>query len=101
MLLVAEKGVGVAPGGRGVVVECMLQSGFPGVWTGPVWAVGHPFAAQGGMECYDRYGRSGSIRRDDLAICGGHDHGDLRPTAGGMAHALRRSSHRMCPSRSP
>jgi hypothetical protein len=42
----------------------MLQVGFPGV-DKPVGVVGHPFAARGGMECYDRCGRSGSIRGGD------------------------------------
>jgi hypothetical protein len=60
----------------------MLQVGFP-VWTGSRGAVGHPFAARGGMECYDRGGRSGSITRGDLARGGGHDGYDPRPTAVG------------------
>jgi hypothetical protein len=42
----------------------MLQVGFPGV-DRPVGAVGHPFAAWGGMECYDGWARSGSIRGGD------------------------------------
>lgn len=46
---------------------CVLHSGFPGVDRPPGGAVGHPFAARGGMECCDRCGRSGSIRRGDLA----------------------------------
>ena len=32
----------------------LLQCRYPGWWTGPVGAVGHPFAAVGGMECCDR-----------------------------------------------
>ena len=48
-------------------------------WTGPVRAVGHLFAARGGMECCDRgYGRTGSIRGGDLATGGGHDLRDPR-----------------------
>lgn len=89
---------------RGVVVQglqCVLQIGFPNVDRPRVGAVGHPFAARGGMECYDRYGRSGSIRRGDLARGGGHDLHDPRPTAVMGDHALARSRHRMCPSRRP
>ena len=59
----------------------MLQVGFPGVDKPAGGVVGHPFAARGGMECYDRCGRSGSIRRGDLARDGGHDLHDPRPTA--------------------
>lgn len=43
------------------------------VWTGPGWAVGHPFAARGSMECYDNCGRSGSIRGGDWPRGGRHD----------------------------
>ena len=44
-----------APGlGRGLVVECVLQGRFPGCGQAPCGAVGHPFAARGGMECCDR-----------------------------------------------
>ena len=44
-------------------------------------AVGHPFAARGGMECCDRCGRSGSIRGGDSPQGGGHDQHDPLPTA--------------------
>lgn len=47
----------------------------------PGGAVGHPFATRGGMECCDRCGRSGSIKRDDSPGGGGHDPHDPRPTA--------------------
>jgi hypothetical protein len=68
----------------------------------PVGAVGHPFAARGGMECCDRGGRRGSIKRDDSPGGGGHDrHDPRRPRSEIPAHAAVRLSRRMCPSRSP
>jgi len=81
-------------------VGCVLQSGFPGV-DRPAGAVGHPFAAHGGMECCDRCDRSGSIRGGDLAKGGDHDLHDPRPAAVGGDHALVWCRQRMCPSRSP
>ncbi len=46
-------GVGVAPGSS-EPVECVLQVGFPSVDKARLGAVGHPFAARGGMECCDK-----------------------------------------------
>src|SRR5947209_5204772 len=87
-----------------VVIGCVLQRRFPGWWTGPLWAVGHPFAALGGMECCDK-------------VRGGRDQsvGATTPQAGVMtftvrahrglraAHAvrLRGARQRMCRSRRP
>jgi hypothetical protein len=93
--------VGCAPGVVVVGSGGMLQVGFPGVDKPAGGVVGHPFAARGAMECYDRCGRSGSIRGGDLARDGGHDLHDPRPTAVVGDHAPRRSRQRMCPSRSP
>ena len=61
-----EMRVSVLLGWLSELVGCVLQVGFPGV-DRPSGAVGHPFAARGGMECCDRCGRSGSIRGGDLA----------------------------------
>ena len=74
---------------RGLVVKCVLQGRFPGCGQAPCGAVGHPFAARGGMECCDRCSRwAGSIRRGDHATGGGHDQHDLASTAGwSAAHA--------------
>ena len=48
------KGEGGSPGARVVSVEGASSSaGGPGWGTGPGGAVGHSFAAQGGMECCD------------------------------------------------
>jgi hypothetical protein len=76
----AEEGRGVL---LGVVREGsggVLQVGFPAV-DRPVGAIGHPFAARGGMECCDRCGWSGSIRGGDSPGGGGHDLHDPRPAA--------------------
>ena len=58
----------------------MLQIGCPRVDRPRVGLSVIP-SPRGGMECYDSYGRSGSIRRGDLATGGGHDSDDPRPTA--------------------
>ena len=82
MLFMAEKcGWGLLLGLSWVWGAC--SSPVSRWWTGPVGAISHPFAAQGGMECCDSGGRLGSIRRGDLARGGGHDLSDPRPTAVG------------------
>lgn len=43
----------------------MLQVGFPGVDKPAGGLSVIPSPRRGGMECYDRCGRSGSIRRGD------------------------------------
>src|SRR6476469_2499431 len=80
MLFVAEKGVGVAPGGW-LWWSGACSSPVSRVGTGPVGLSVIPSPRLGGMECCDRCGRSGSISGGDLATGGGHDLHDPRPTA--------------------
>jgi hypothetical protein len=68
-------------------VWCCSRAGIPGWWTGPGWrgAVGHPFAARGGMVRCGRGSRwAGSIKEGDHAEpvhprLGGHDLHDPHP----------------------
>jgi len=82
-LFTAEKAGAVAPGAFGGGGSSACSSVVVlGVDRPGERAVGHLFAARGGMECCDRgYGRTGSIRGGDLATGGGHDQHDPRPTA--------------------
>lgn len=77
-LLRVEKGVGCAPGGLSWWGRVACSRSVSRGVDRPVGAVGHPFAARGGMECCDRCGRTGSIKRDDSPGGGGHDRHDPR-----------------------
>ncbi len=78
------------PGFDPVGGEGRLHHRFPVVGQAPwVGAVGHLFAARGGMECCDKGGRAGSISRDDRATGGGHDISGPAPdrVCGAATHA--------------
>jgi hypothetical protein len=63
----------------------------------PVGAVGHPFAARGGMECCDRGGRTGSIKRDDSPDTTRADRGlkyRLMRRCGSVGGCARRAARR-------
>jgi len=75
-----KKGVRLLPVLGGCRSCACSKCRWPGWWTGPLGAVGHPFAARrGGMECCDN-GWVGSNNGGDHAACtGGHDLHDPHP----------------------